>query len=162
MFELVVTALAEALIIVFKTYFKLLEKLLNGVLKDFGIKTKISVFPETGTGIDERIAKIDEARKNLVDSLQLVDELRSAATENKQELESAISHINQLQVERKLAEEELTKLRELASVDTTALRTVIGIPSSREIWRERFFGFLSGILASTIATGLWLVGSKIF
>lgn len=109
--------------------------------------------------IDERIAKIDAARTNLVDGLKAIDELKATAEENKLELNRALERLDELQAERQSAESELEDIRQIASADVTSFRRVIGIPSKSEIRRQQFVGFISGVVASLVTVGILWFGS---
>ena len=120
-------------------------------------------FRETdGTSIDERIKKIDTAKDNLQDAIRAVDELRNQANANKQELEDALRRIEIVEAQKYELSSQLTVLKQLAEADTDAFRRIVGIPTKADVWRERLLGFASGVLASILASVIFLLVIKTF
>jgi hypothetical protein len=54
----------------------------------------------------------------------------------------------------------LNALKSVIQSDVQAFRQLAGIPSKDDIWRERLWGFIFGIISSLVASGifLWLTG----
>ncbi|MDQ6623830.1 MAG: BREX-1 system adenine-specific DNA-methyltransferase PglX [Verrucomicrobiota bacterium] len=108
--------------------------------------------------LDNRIAKLDATKTMLEDALQAVDELRDSAAASKDEVSRALQRLAELQKEKKSLEEEAQSMRSLIDADVTALRKVAGVPSPTQIRRERLLGFVTGVLASVVASGVvWLI-----
>lgn len=105
--------------------------------------------------IDQRIEKIDTARANLADALAAIDELKQAASLNKADLEEAVSQLNQTHAARSEAERDLRGVRKIAESDVDVFRKLAGVPSRSQVAKERALGFLFGVIASLIASGLW-------
>jgi chromosome segregation ATPase len=117
---------------------------------------------ETKGSIDERIAKIDLAKANLLEGLRAIDELKTSAETNKKEAENAIEQINRLSRDKTSLEQELEAIRTVVNSDVTAFQRVAGVLGPAEIRRERLLGFVSGIIASATASGIvalivWMV-----
>ena len=110
--------------------------------------------------VDERIAKIETARHNLTEALSAIDELKLAAEKNKTELAEALQTLSSTQEQKASAEKELQAVRQIAENDVGAFKKLAGVPSRREIARERLIGFLIGIAASVLASGLWWLLGK--
>jgi len=112
--------------------------------------------------IDERLAQIDQARESLVSALSAVDDLRATSERNKTELRDALERIEQARAEKAVAEKQLQGVRQIAQADVEVFRSLAGIPSRAQIARERFVGFIVGVAASLMASGiLWaLVGAR--
>lgn len=110
--------------------------------------------------IDERIAKIEAARHNLTEALGAIDELKLAAEKNKAELAEALQRLTSTQAQKAHAEKELQTVREIAQSDVEVFKKLAGVPSQTEIAKERFVGFLLGITASVLASGIWWLLSK--
>lgn len=143
-----------------RMYFKFLDKKLGRGRLPI-IDKLLFFFEEPATSLDARVAKIEEARRNLIEGLSAIDDLKKEAEQNKAELVSAMVQIQSLQSEKKIAEAELTEIKKIADADTDALRKIVGYPSPPQIWRERFYGFISGVFASIVASGMWWGGGKI-
>lgn len=105
--------------------------------------------------IDQRIEKIDAARANLADAIAAIDELKAAANSNKADLNDALAQLNQAQAEKTAAERDLEVVKKIADSDIEVFRKLAGVPSSSHIAKERALGFLFGVIASLVASGLW-------
>ncbi|WDA41534.1 hypothetical protein [Erythrobacter sp. BLCC-B19] len=139
-------------------YFRLLDRIFSLL---FGSLWPKSVFSELranpGGTIDERLAKIEVAKQNLLEGLSALDELKLEADQNKKTLASALETIRELESKKTEAQEELNALRQVADLDTATLKKLFDVPTSGRIWRERFYGLLTGIVASLIAAYLWQI-----
>ena len=71
---------------------------------------------ETGS-IDDRLKKIDLAKKNLKEGLSAIEELGKEAERNKQEVQKPLSKIQQLTNDKQGLEEELNSIKEVISTD---------------------------------------------
>jgi hypothetical protein len=141
---------------IFRVYFELIEQLIQIAYPRFRIK-KI-VFGEEG--VDERIKRIDDAKSNLVEAIEAVDELKREAELNKSDLAEALKTLSELDEKKSALSSELQTLKQIAQSDTDAFRRIVGLPTKSDIWRERIIGFVSGIVASIVTSGLgWLVGT---
>lgn len=105
--------------------------------------------------IDERLAKIELAKQNLLESLAALDELKAQADENKRSLEEALANIAELETQKTAAQQELNTLKSVADLDAIALKKLFDVPTPSRIWRERFYGLLTGVIASIIAAVVW-------
>ena len=139
-------------------YFEVINKIFRSSLRlkgdSSGISISIESPPSYKASLDERIARIDAARSNLLEGLQAIDELKLAAQENKKELEDALAKLRVLEKNKASAEEELGQIRRIASADIETFQKMAGVPSASKVKRERVVGFISGVLASIIASGI--------
>lgn len=142
---------------IFGGYISLIEKVVSAFL---GRRVSLDVFSDSQS-LDERIAKIEEARNNLFEALQAVDDLRRTADENKQELKEALEKLTQMESQKASLSTELAEIQKIKNADVGAFRDLIGIPTAKDKWWERFIGFVSGIVASIIASALWIFGTNI-
>ena len=110
--------------------------------------------------VDERIEQIESARLSLVEALDAVDELKLSAERNKRELAATLKTLTAAQTQSASAEKELEAIREIAKSDISTARKLAGIPSQSQVAKERFIGFLLGITASVVASGIWWAFSK--
>jgi len=111
--------------------------------------------------MDHRVARLDEARNALLEGLQAIDELREEADRNKQDLAKALTDLSNVQVNKATAERELHAVKEAVNVDIEVFRSIARIPDEAQIKRERLVGFVTGVLASIIASAIWWAGSKL-
>lgn len=112
--------------------------------------------------VDERIAKIDAARANLADALVAIDELKAAANANKADLETALEQLGRTQAEHDAATRELELVRQVANSDVETFQRLAGVPSKSQIAKERALGFLFGVIASLLASGIWWAAAKLW
>jgi hypothetical protein len=151
----IILGFARGLLKVLRVYFDLLEKAFGRSRTTRTINKILRVFEGPVATVDERISKIDSARTNLVEGLQAIDELKIEAEANKRELAVALRRLEEIQEQKDKAEKELGAIHDIAAADTSALRKAIGIPGLAQMWADRFFGFISGIFASLLASVIW-------
>ena len=125
-------------------------------------KFGVDLFPgiQGGGSIDERIAQIDHAKVNLTAALSAIDELKTTAEKNKMELQDALERIQDVRQHKAAAEKELENVKQIAQADVEVFRKLAGVPSRRDIARERFIGFVLGVIASLLATFIWWLFTK--
>jgi gas vesicle protein len=104
--------------------------------------------------IDERIAQIDIAKKSLETALSAIDELKTTARRNREDLNETLNHLQQAAEDKTAAERELSSIKQIAQTDIEVFRKLAGVPSRGDVARERLFGFIIGVVASLIASGL--------
>jgi hypothetical protein len=139
---------------VLNDYIEVINALLRALFKPYGIDLRIG----SSGSIDERLAKIDQAKSNLSEALVAIDDLKLAAQQNKRETEDALLRMEKLKEDKIDLEMHVQTLRQLADTDTEAFRRIAGILSPQQIRRERILGFTSGVLASILASGVvWLI-----
>ena len=105
--------------------------------------------------IDERLAKIEDARHNMAEAIQALDELQRVAEENKRDLDAINSAISAAEADKVSAEGKVKAAKQLAEIDAQAARSVLELPTAREKWKERVYGFVSGVGASLLAAIIW-------
>lgn len=152
--------IAEQLAFVLSEQLLRLIKRIRITYRDGGIKIELKEEKEKKS-IDERIGKIDEARSSLVEALDAIDELHSEAEQNKLELTKALKTLEQTEQNKGKLEDELTNIRQVMKTDITTFRTIAGIPSQSQIKKERYIGFVTGVIASMIATGIIWLGATL-
>lgn len=161
----------------FRAYFEVIELFIKRLVpsynrsKYFGelikspyakyLNDALELGPPTAN-IDERIKKIDDAKENLLDAIKAINELRSEADQNKLNLNQALDNLRIAEAEKQELSKKVETLKQVANADTEAFRQIVGIPSKKDIWKERFLGFGSGVIASLIASFLYLAVAKIF
>ncbi|MDT5063229.1 MAG: hypothetical protein QOH63_3688 [Acidobacteriota bacterium] len=135
--------------------YKILKRLRIDVNPSGGIEFRIEPEEKIYKGsIDERIAKIDAAKANLLEGLKAIDELKAAAESNKKEAEIALKQIATLEENKAGLQKELEAIKSVVQSDVDAFRKIAGVPSQATIRRERIIGFISGVIASTISAGI--------
>src|SRR6476659_1279440 len=92
--------------------------------------------------IDERIAKIDIAKANLLEGLRAIEDLKQLAEANKKEAGDAIDQLDRLSRDKTHLEQELKAIRSVVNSDVTAFQRVAGVLGPAEIRRERLLGFV--------------------
>jgi len=137
-------------------YFDSVAKLLSSIKIEFDSlgNFNISLGKETEKNIDERIAKIDVARNNLMEGIKAIDELKIEAEQNKQQVSDAINKLSELENNKTNLSNEINSLKSIIQSDVETFRKIANIPSSSERKRERYIGFISGVIASLVASGI--------
>ena len=113
----------------------------------------VSLEEEKNSSATERLKKLDDARESLIEGLQAIDELKEEASRNKIEADNALQQILELQNSKASLEQELQHVQNLITADITTFRKVAGLSES-DIQKERILGFISGVLASILASSL--------
>ena len=139
------------LIAILEAYIEVVARLLRALALSSVIPFQIGPAERS---IDERIAKIDEAKKNLVDVIAAIDALRKEAEKNKEEAAQALQDIARLEKDKSMLHEEVEALKTLSQTNAQAFRKATGIPNAKT---ERIIGFVSGVIASIVAS-LILIG----
>lgn len=125
----------------------------------FGVRNDrviVDIFPATGeaTSIDDRLAQLDVARKNVEGALTAIDEMKAVAERNRAELHEALAQIDEIRADRNAAESELHVVRQIAQADIGVFRKLAGLPTRVQIARERFLGFVLGVISSLVAAAI--------
>ena len=141
---------------IINSYIELIARLLRASRIELGfpgvrITIKEPFKEQVRATIDERINKIDTARENLADVINAIDGLKKEAQQNKIEAAQALQPIAELEQDKESLSEELEAIRTVIRSDVVGFRKVAGITNKT---RERFIGFISGIIASMIASGI--------
>jgi prefoldin subunit 5 len=112
--------------------------------------------PLTRESIDARLKKIEAARENLSEALSAMDELKTAAEQNRRDLEKLTQAIATAESDKADLNAQLDALKQLSAIDTDAVREALRIPTEVDKWKERIWGFIfGGILAGILSTALW-------
>jgi len=108
--------------------------------------------------VDERIARIDEARTALAESLEAIDELRVEADVARTEHAAVALALQTTLASKDDAEKKLQSIQRIMDEEVEAFRAVAGVSDVR---KERIIGFASGVAASIIATAIWTYGARL-
>jgi hypothetical protein len=109
----------------------------------------------SGGTVDSRIAKLDAAKASLNDALSAVDELKEQAEGNKRDLELLRYQIRRAETYKQSVSGELEALKEMATLDSEAVRRALRLPTRVSIWTERVIAFLFGVIASVVASYIY-------
>ena len=134
-----------------EAYFDLIAKILNKLKIDFSASGINISAKDEEANIDERINKIDIAKKNLTDVINAIDELKKEAQDNKEKSALALRELAKLEENKANLNQEITAIKTVINSNIEGFRIVAGIPNKN---KERAIGFISGIIASLIASGL--------
>lgn len=103
--------------------------------------------------VDQRLARLDEARSALSESLSALDELQIEAERSKAEHARTQAALEKALSSKKDAEAQLAEVREIMAGEVSAFQVVAGVTDVR---KERLIGFFNGILSSaTVALAIW-------
>lgn len=147
----------------------LLAKLIEHLVRQFRIKIGLGPFgridvalstPFAEKSIDERLEKIEVARQNLAEALIAIDELRDASEANKRDLERLTSSISKAESDKADLHAQLGALKQIAAIDSDAVRDALRLPTEVDKWKERIWGFIFGLAAGLIGSMLWEMAIK--
>jgi hypothetical protein len=145
------------LALVADVYFDVISKAIQKLVNKSGLPKK----DEKTSSIDERIAKIDDAKTSLLEGVRLIDELRETAQNNKKDAELALAQISKLESDKVSLQKDLDSIKKIAQSDIETFRKMAGVPSATDIRKERIIGFVGGVVSSLIASGLIWLGAVI-
>lgn len=112
--------------------------------------------------LDDRIKKLESAKQNLIDGLTAIQELEKEAEKNKREANEALIQLEVLKKNKHSLQSELDTISQIIKTDVSTFRKVAGVPTDKQIKKERVYGFLSGIFASIFASVIIYFVSLIF
>jgi len=147
-----VTGVLEAFLGRYFEFFALLFELLG---KALGVSVPALIETESRT-IDQRLARLDEARTALEESLVAIEDLQRQAEASKRDHVRARAELDATIASKDDAERKLEAIKRLMEQDIEAFQTIAGVPN---VQKERMIGFGSGIAASVIASLLWTLGT---
>jgi hypothetical protein len=107
------------------------------------------------TPLDERLAKIEEAKRNLAEALTAIEELEGQAQENSRSLAVLTAKLDDAEKTKSLVQEDIDTLREAAKLDANGLRKGLGIPGPVGQVVALVISFCLGVAASLTANYLW-------
>lgn len=116
----------------------------------------------TSQTIDERIEKLDDAKEALTQGLAAIDELHGDAKRHKKEVQKALLDLNALNSETEELEAKKESIAKILESEVSAFQDVAGIPSASQQSRDKILGFISGVIASLVASGLIYFGALIY
>lgn len=114
----------------------------------------VSLSLEDRKPLDQRLARLDDARTALAESLAALNELQIEAERSKTEHARTQAALEKALSSKKDAEAQLAEVREIMAGEVSAFQVVAGVTDVR---KERLVGFFNGILSSaTFALILWV------
>lgn len=135
----------------------LVEHLANAILRSLGVDPPLP--HREKRSVDKRIARLDDAKAALTESLEAIDELRADAEAARTEHAAVVQALETALSNKDDAEQKLESIRRIIAEDVNVFQEVAGISNVR---KERAIGFLSGICASIVATGIWTWGPELW
>jgi len=109
------------------------------------------------TPLGETLQKVTVAQQHLTDAIESIDVIREQVMAERTQLDQLLAEVEKKKAQYNEATSDLRATQNLLTQDQKKLRTALGVNSSR----EKLIGFLSGIIASTIATAIWVLGSNL-
>lgn len=139
--------------VIFNAYVEIIAQATVFILRFLHVTQRIPA-TEVDENLNETLEKLDSARKNLLDGVTTVDELRRKIEEDKAKAAQALQQLAQMEKDKSNLENEMNAIKNLVNSDVDAFRHVAGIPGKKQIQRERIYGFISGVIASLLAAGI--------
>ena len=110
------------------------------------------------TPLGETLKKVEKAQEHLTEAIESIDVIREQVVAERQELDSLLAEVQRKREQYKETTNDLEATQDLLKQDQEKLRVALGINSPR----EKIIGFVSGVVASTVATALWVNGPKLW
>ena len=110
--------------------------------------------------IDQRLAKIEEAKQNLAEALAAIEDLQTEAQKNSRALDQLTAKLDKAEQRKTVIQKDIDTLRELSKLDAESVRKGLGIPTRLQVWFERVLSFLIGVAASIVASWVWTMFSS--
>ena len=110
------------------------------------------------TPLGETLEKVDEAQNHLTDAIESIDVIKHQVTMEREALDSLLGEVSKKREQYNKATSDLELTQELLNQDQDKLRIVLGFNSSR----EKIVGFISGVIASILATAIWVAAPKMW
>ena len=102
--------------------------------------------------------KIAEAQESLSEGVAALDSLKADYGAERDRLTKLMDDVKKKREECQTANQDLVLTQDILKEDRDRLKRILGVDDTR----SKIIGFVSGVLASLIAAGLWFAGSKFF
>lgn len=130
--------------------------LIERIIKYIESKRRKQRAMETPLGVT--LKKVEAAQEHLTDALESIDVIREEVIGEKTKLDTLLAEVAAKRQEYEEASLDLETTQNLLNQDQDKLRSALGVNSSR----ERIIGFISGIVASVIATAICVGLTKLW
>ena len=138
---------------------KYMSKLLGKYFKVIRIgPIELKLRPDAGESYERTFKKIEAAQNNLSQAVEAIDNLKIEYTNESKRLEKLLQDVKKKREEYQNTSQELNFLQRLTNGEREQLRRSLGINEKR----SKVIGFVAGVLASLIASGLWLGVPKLW
>lgn len=107
---------------------------------------------ETEKTHEATLAKLQNAHTSLAEAVEAIDVIRFECATESDRLAKLVEDINTKRAEAKATNDELSYLQKLTDEERNLLKTSLGVNDKR----SKIAGFISGVLASVLATALWV------
>ncbi len=107
---------------------------------------------ETAESYETTFKKIEAAQRNLAEAVEALDSLKVEYLDENKRLGKLLDDVKKKREEYHDATRELDVIKNLTSEEREQLRRSLGFNDRR----SKIVGFIAGVLASLIATGLWV------
>lgn len=132
-------------------YFKLIESLLEHIGRRSRNRKARSV------PIGETLQKVELAQEHLTEAIAAIDVIREQVVSERGQLDSLLAEVEKKKQQYREATQDLETTQNLLEQDQDRLRTALGVNTSK----EKIVGFVSGVIASILATALWVFGTAL-
>jgi len=136
---------------VIKLYINLIERVFELLEKK---KSRRRISRST---FNETINKVETAQNNLADAVEAIEIIKEEVISEKAKLDDLLKDVQRKRNEHERTSSELKTAQELLEKDQEKLKVALGINTTR----DRILGFVGGVVASIVATALWILGSNL-
>lgn len=120
------------------------------IFSEFDKERRNLLLKEKNKSFQTQIVQLNETEKNIKNLLAFVQTQKDSLHETEQALQKLKS--------------ERDKIQPLLQVDRATLETFFKVQEERataNVWRERVIGFISGLVASLLASVLWAIAASL-
>ncbi|WP_319521684.1 hypothetical protein [uncultured Desulfosarcina sp.] len=104
------------------------------------------------------LKKINDAQTQFSEAVEAIELLKSEYLEENERLGNLMNEVKTKKAEYEKTSNKLDLTKDMLQKDQEALKKVLGIDERR----SKIAGFLSGVIASIVATAIWVYGPKIW
>jgi len=142
-----------------ETILKLIQKLIGRHFKTIRIgPLELELRGQSTRTFEETFQKLNSAQKHLTDAVESLDTLRAQYIEENDRLTRLLEQVNTKKAEYDKTSNDLSLTKDLLQKDQDTLKRVLGVNERR----AKIAGFISGVLASLLATVIWVYGPKVW
>lgn len=109
-----------------------------------------------------QVEKIENARENIASALGALDTMAKSIVSRQQELGEIQNEVNEALKQKGELEKSVEELRNIKKRDVQVAQEVFGVPTEKERRQSRFRGFIEGVVASIVATVIYVNTPVIF
>jgi septal ring factor EnvC (AmiA/AmiB activator) len=138
---------------------KVFQKLIRRNLKSIRVgPIEIELKKSVDNSYNATLKKINDAQTHFSEAIEAIELLKTEYLEENERFGNLMNELKTKKAEYEKTSNELDLTKNMLQKDQEALKKVLGIDERR----LKIAGFLSGVIASIVATAIWVYGPKIW